>query len=196
MNVTGFYTFLFDSFVRSNTVLEGKDSIFYEGVLSQVQTLDNLADTEVYGIQTSVKIQPYKRLKITSTFNFQVGRDDFGDEIVTPSRHSNPWYGTTKVHYTKEKLSLVAYAAYSGKKRFDDLAPGERTKLELYAIDKNGNPYSPSWLTFNIKANYRFAEHWGISGGLENITDRRYRTFSSGLSAPGRNFILSLKASF
>jgi outer membrane receptor protein involved in Fe transport len=31
--------------------------------------------------------------------------------------------------------------------------------------------------------------------GVENIFDARYRTFSSGFSAPGRSLIVSLKAS-
>ncbi|MFT7154314.1 MAG: hemoglobin/transferrin/lactoferrin receptor protein, partial [Alteromonas macleodii] len=32
--------------------------------------------------------------------------------------------------------------------------------------------------------------------GVENISDQRYRPYSSGIVAPGRNFILSLKARF
>jgi hemoglobin/transferrin/lactoferrin receptor protein len=31
---------------------------------------------------------------------------------------------------------------------------------------------------------------------LENILDQHYKTFASGLSAPGRNFIVTLKARF
>jgi hemoglobin/transferrin/lactoferrin receptor protein len=31
---------------------------------------------------------------------------------------------------------------------------------------------------------------------IENLLDRNYRYFASGISAPGRNFIFSLKASF
>ena len=32
--------------------------------------------------------------------------------------------------------------------------------------------------------------------GLENILDVHYKTYSSGISAPGRNLILTLQASF
>jgi len=35
-----------------------------------------------------------------------------------------------------------------------------------------------------------------LSASLENITDQRYRTYSSGISAPGRNFIAAMKYSF
>jgi len=35
-----------------------------------------------------------------------------------------------------------------------------------------------------------------ISASLENFTDQRYRTYSSGISAPGRNFIAAVKYGF
>ncbi|MGM0667666.1 MAG: hypothetical protein ACQETA_10125, partial [Bacteroidota bacterium] len=62
--------------------------------------------------------------------------------------------------------------------------------------DDSGNNYSPAWCTLNIKAIYELTDMFAISAGVENITDRRYRPYSSGISAPGRNFILSLRASF
>ena len=63
-------------------------------------------------------------------------------------------------------------------------------------IDDNGNPWSPAWYTLNYKVMYAISDHVTISSGLENITDQRYRPYSSGIVAPGRNFILSVRASF
>lgn len=196
LNITGYYTILNNAFVRQDFQLNGQDSIIYEGVMSKVQALQNAAKTQVYGTQISLNIYPTKRIKLSSTFNYTVGEDQLDNGVSTSSRHATPWYGITKINYTKEKLNVVAYLAYSGKKKFKDLPPSEQSKTEIYAKDKDGNPYSPGWHTFNIKASYRFTKHWTISGGLENITDQRYRTYSSGLAAAGRNFILALKASF
>ena len=86
------------------------------------------------------------------------------------------------------------YANYSGSVAYDDLPDSEKAKDYIYAIDKNGNPYSPSYLTLNLKTSYRFTDHLLISTGLENITDKRYRPYSSGIVSPGRNFVISLKA--
>jgi hemoglobin/transferrin/lactoferrin receptor protein len=72
----------------------------------------------------------------------------------------------------------------------------EKGKTEIYAIDKNGNPYSPGWYTMNFKAMIQFASGFTITAGLENITDQRYRPYSSGIVAPGRNFILSVRYIF
>jgi hemoglobin/transferrin/lactoferrin receptor protein len=43
---------------------------------------------------------------------------------------------------------------------------------------------------------YEVNQHIQVSGGIENITDQRYRPYSSGIAAAGLNFILSLKAMF
>lgn len=51
-------------------------------------------------------------------------------------------------------------------------------------------------LTGSIGAVYRPSDSWGISAGIENLTDQRYRLYSSGISGPGRNFILSLWVNF
>jgi hemoglobin/transferrin/lactoferrin receptor protein len=34
-----------------------------------------------------------------------------------------------------------------------------------------------------------------LQAGIENITDKNYRYFASGFSAPGRNFIVAVRAS-
>jgi hemoglobin/transferrin/lactoferrin receptor protein len=66
----------------------------------------------------------------------------------------------------------------------------------MYALDADGNPYSPSWYTLNFKALYQITQNFSVSAGVENITDQRYRPYSSGISAPGRNFIIALRARF
>jgi hemoglobin/transferrin/lactoferrin receptor protein len=42
---------------------------------------------------------------------------------------------------------------------------------------------------------YALDERFTLSAGLENITDVRYRPYSSGMAAPGRNVVISLRAS-
>jgi hemoglobin/transferrin/lactoferrin receptor protein len=48
----------------------------------------------------------------------------------------------------------------------------------------------------NLKVQYQLAALLMLSAGVENLTDQRYRPYSSGIVAPGRNFIVALKASF
>jgi hemoglobin/transferrin/lactoferrin receptor protein len=64
----------------------------------------------------------------------------------------------------------------------------------LYARDENGNPYAPSWVIFNVNALYDLTPNIQLSAGVENLGDRRYRPYSSGITAPGRNVIVALRA--
>ena len=59
-------------------------------------------------------------------------------------------------------------------------------------LTKRGNPYSPSWYTLNLRTRYQINKSTQLSASLENITDQRYRTYSSGLAASGRNLIVAL----
>jgi hemoglobin/transferrin/lactoferrin receptor protein len=68
----------------------------------------------------------------------------------------------------------------------------ERTKDYIYAVDANGKPYSPSWYTLNFRSQYQLSHALILSMNLENITDQRYRSYSSGIVAPGINLILGL----
>jgi hemoglobin/transferrin/lactoferrin receptor protein len=73
------------------------------------------------------------------------------------------------------------------------MAPSETEKPYMYATDKNGNPWAPGWITLNFKVSYNMLKWVIINAGIENMLDSRYRPYSSGIAAPGRNFILSLR---
>lgn len=193
LDVTGYYTILDNAIVRRNFTLNGADSLMYDGVQSRVQALQNAATANVYGIQTGMELNVNRDLKLSSDFNFQKGEEELDDGSTSPSRHAAPWFGVTRLTYQKNDLNLELNSYYQGEKAHEDLSVSERDKTEIYALDENGNTYAPSWYTLNFKALYTFNESYTVSAGLENITDQRYRPYSSGVSAPGRNFILSLQ---
>ncbi|MEZ4800172.1 MAG: TonB-dependent receptor [Flavobacteriales bacterium] len=85
---------------------------------------------------------------------------------------------------------------YQAEKPYADLPEEEKEKTEIYAKDKDGNNYSPSWYTLNLKTMYKVSDDITVSGGIENITDQRYRPYSSGISGAGRNVVLSLQVKF
>ncbi|MEJ2006189.1 MAG: TonB-dependent receptor, partial [Cyclobacteriaceae bacterium] len=93
-------------------------------------------------------------------------------------------------------FGFILYSDFSGKRSFDNMPVEEIGKPHLYASDKNGNPFAPGWYTVNIKCNFDAGKHILISGGIENITNQRYRPYSSGLAGPGINFIAGLTAKF
>ncbi len=196
VDVTGYYTFLQNALVRRDFTLNGQDSIVYEGQLSQVQAVQNAASAFVYGVQAGVEIKLPKGFAILSKFNYQKGMEELADGTTSPLRHAGPWFGSSHVTYSKNKLKLDLYAIYNGAIQNQNLAQEEQSKDFLYAADGNGLPYSPSWYTLNFKAIYQFDKHFQLSTGLENITNQRYRPYSSGLVAAGINYILSVRGMF
>jgi len=196
LNLNGYYTLLKNALVRRDYTLNGFDSIVYDGTLSRVQAIQNAAVANVYGLQTAIQVILPSGFGFSSDFNYQKGEEELDDGTRSPSRHAAPWFGVSRLTYNINKLSIQLYVVYSGEKKYEDLPEEEKGKPEIYAIDANGNPYSPGWYTLNFKAMYRFMDHLSVSAGIENLTDQRYRPYSSGIAAPGRNFIFSLKANF
>lgn len=193
-DLTAYYTILDNAMVRRNFTLNGLDSIIYAGELSQVQAIQNAAQANVWGIQAGVEIKIPGGFGFSTRFNYQKGEEEIDDGSTSPLRHAGPWFGSTHLTYTVQKLKLDLYAIYNGEVSYDNLAEEEKGKAYLYAVDKNGNPYSPSWYTVNFKAMYQLTDALSISSGVENLTDQRYRPYSSGIAAAGRNFILALRA--
>lgn len=196
VDLTGYYTNLQNALVRRDFTLNGLDSIDYAGTLSQVQAIQNAAVATVYGIQAGIEAKLGKGFGFSTDFNYQKGEEELDNGITSPSRHSAPWFGISRFTYSEQNLSLQLSAEYSGEKKFADLPEEEQGKPEIYAIDPDGTPYSPGWYALNFNAMYRFTDHMSVSAGIENLTDQRYRPYSSGIVAPGRNFILSLRANF
>jgi hemoglobin/transferrin/lactoferrin receptor protein len=196
VDVSGFYTSLQEAMVRRDFTLNGEEYILYDGVLSRVQAVQNAAVANVFGVQAGIDVRLPSGFSFSSDLSFQEGEEELDDGTTSPSRHAAPLFGVSRLSYEAGKLRLQLYAIYQAERDHDDLAEEEKAKTEIYAADKNGNTYAPAWYTLNFKALYRLTESWSVSAGVENITDRRYRPYSSGISGPGRNFILSLGANF
>jgi len=193
---TAYYTILQNAMVRRDFQLNGLDSMMYDGEMSKVQAIQNAAVAHVYGVQLGVEIKLPKGFGFESDFNYQKGEEELDDGTTSPSRHAAPQFGVTRLSYHTGKLDMQFYAQYCGEVSYKNLPEEEKSKTEIYAKDENGDPYSPAWYTLNFKAMYQLNNTFTISAGLENITDQRYRPYSSGIVAPGRNFILALRANF
>lgn len=196
LDVTGFYNFLDNALVRRDFKFNGQDSIVYDGALSRVQAIQNVAFAKVYGVQAGIEVSLPLGFGISSRYNWQKGSEELDDETEAPLRHSPPSFGITRFSYNRSGLRTELYAMYNGEIPNERLAPEEQGKEFMYAIDADGNPFSPAWFTLNFKAQYRMNNGTSLMMGLENILNERYRPYSSGIVAPGRNFIVSLRKQF
>lgn len=196
IDLTGFVTYLDNALVRRPFQLNGEDEIIYDGELSQVLAIQNAAFTEVYGIQAGFEWALSRNWVLTSRYNWQKGTEELDNATQSPSRHAAPAFGLTRLTYTHKDLRVELTSQYSAERSFENMPAEEKSKTFIYAQDENGNPYSPAWTLFNLNASYQVFSFLQVNAGVENMGNLRYRPYSSGIVAPGRNFTLSLKASF
>ena len=193
---TAFYTYLNDAMVRRDFNLNGETEIDYQGEPSRVQAIQNTAKAHVYGFESGIEIDLSVALRFSSQISITEGKEEQEDGSTAALRHAAPVFGNTHLIWHKKRLKFDLFAEYNGQFDYEDLAPSEQGKAYLYAIDDNGNPYSPSWYSLNLTGQYEFSKNLLTTASLENITDQRYRTYSSGIAAAGRNLILALRYSF
>ncbi|GAA4300035.1 TonB-dependent receptor [Aestuariibaculum suncheonense] len=196
LDLTGYYTSLQNAMVQRDYQLNGENTIIYDGEESQIQAIQNAAVAHVYGVQAGIEVKLPSNFMFFSDINYQKGEEELDDGSTSASRHAAPLFGVTRIRYQKKDLTLELNTMYQGSKRFDDLPISEQDKDEIYAKDANGNNYAPSWYTLNLKTMYKINETFSLSGGVENLTDQRYRPFGSGISGAGRNVIMALRVDF
>lgn len=196
IDVSAFYTLLDQALVRRDFTFNGQDSILYAGEMSKVLSIKNAASAVVYGIQAGAELKLGAGFALYSHLTWQKGEEELDDGSKSPLRHAAPLFGISRLSFSHDRVRMELYANYSAAVTFDKMPQEEITKDYMYAIDKDGNPWSPSWYSLNFKAMYQLNDQFMISGGIENLTDRRYRPYSSGLVAPGRNLIFALQMKF
>ncbi len=196
IDLTGFFTLLDNAMVRRPFALDGESFIEYDGELSQVLAIQNASSARVYGIQAGLEWALSSRFLLTSRYNWQRGTEELDDESRSPSRHAAPAFGLTRLTYSLNRVKIELSSLYSASVPFDRMPQEERGKPLLYVSDDQGRPYSPSWVIVNLNSSLQISRSITFTAGIENIGDSRYRPYSSGLAAPGRNFVFSLKGGF
>jgi hemoglobin/transferrin/lactoferrin receptor protein len=150
--------------------------------------ITNTGRAHIYGGTINIKANITKRIGIVQTFTWTAG-EDLDNHV--PLRHVAPAFGKTSIFFKTEKLRAELYSQYNAWMHYDDLAPEEQGKSYLYTSDG-----TPAWYTLNLRGSYELNDIIQVSAAVENIIDYHYRPYSSGISAPGRNFILAVRANF
>ena len=191
-----FYTYLVDALVRRDYLFNGDSQIVYNGELSNVQAMQNAAKAYVYGFEFGLEAFLTENLSLASNLTLTEGIEEEDDGTDSPARHVAPTFGDVHLIFRNQYLKTDLFLNFNGEIANDDLATSEQVKTYIYAKDANGLPYSPSWYTLNLRTQYQLNKVWSISCSLENITNQLYRSYSSGIAAPGTNLILGVDYSF
>ncbi len=185
LEVVGFYTYLEDAIVRTGYQLNGEDSLYYDGDRYRITTNSNAGKAYIYGASMSFTSTLNKNIVLKGTLNYTKGQN-LTDDV--PLGHIPPIFGRTSLTYRKSRFFINTYIVAHGWKNVAEFSPfGEDNDGEAMAYGY------PSWWTANIKVGFQTGSNLKFILGVENLLDQFYKPYASGISAPGRNFILTVR---
>lgn len=184
--VIGFYNLYRDIIVTDAFLFNGEDSILYNGELSKVYANVNKSKAYTTGAFAAIQYNLSDFLSCSGTITYTLGRVQT-EPADQPLDHIPPVFGKVGLNYEKKMWRVELYSLFNGWKHLDDYSPSGEDNLQ-YATPEG----MPSWYTLNLSAAYSLSEKLKLKGGVENIFDRNYRVFASGISAPGLNIYFAL----
>lgn len=207
-----YYTIFRNGLVKAPFSLNGQDSIDYNGVKSQVMATQNVSKAYVFGFTAAIDVRIARGLKGNANVNYCEGRFKTDPAELTtiyekqpdgkyalvkrnvsskPLDHIPPVTGKIALNYEYKILSTSIYSLFNGRKFLNKYNPDGEDNAQYATVDG-----TPSWITLNWKASVNVMRNLQVQAGIENILDRNYRYFASGFSAPGRNFIIGIRANW
>jgi hemoglobin/transferrin/lactoferrin receptor protein len=188
----GYYTRIAQLLVDGPGVYNGSDSFDFEGQRTPVFQMGNSALGYVTGGYFAAKIQLLSNLFADINYNSTFGRYRINEKSAwVPLDHIAPDHGRVGLRWSSNHWQWEAFMLFNGRKVKREYSPSGEDNAQ-YAPGGE----TPAWQTYNVRASWMVNKYITASFAAENILDLNYRTFSSGISASGRNLVLSLSASF
>lgn len=186
-----YYSYLNNAMIRAPYTWDGADSVYFDGEYSQVLAIQNLDYAWMWGYHFSLRTDLSNNMHWTVGLSHPFGTDSNGERL----RHVSPLNANSQLTYQKSKWRGHISVKYNSAVAAEDMPYSERSKTDIYAINEDGQPYSPAWFSVDLQTSYAINKFITARMGVENIMDVRYRPYSSGISMPGRALFVSLKGS-
>ena len=178
-----------DAIVQADATLNGDTVLVIDGDTARIQMNQNLDRAWVRGARIEVTGKLWPKTSLRAVCNWTLGTSLDDDE--TPLSHMPPTFGMVELSRKGEIARISASLQYALAKDAEDFGPGSTDNLQE-ALSTG----TPGWSTFNIEAALQLTDRMDFRLSALNLLDVHYRTFGSGISAPGRNFRGTLSARF
>jgi hemoglobin/transferrin/lactoferrin receptor protein len=187
-NLSAYYTILEDAIIKQAFTLNNQDSIWYDGEYLPIVANQNEQQARIYGFYAKTNISLSQNWNWTNTINKTIG---IIQEDQSPLDHIPPLFAKSELQWKKNKHSIRFYSLFNDWKRVDEYSNNGSDNLNEATEDGN-----PRWWTLNLSYVAKISTTTTVQLALENILDVHYKTYSSAISSPGRNVIISLNSSF
>lgn len=187
-DMAGFYTRVFEIMTKDFISINGQDSININGESLTLVSNVNNGTADIFGVFAAVRLNLSRSLSISSTATITKAKFIENDD---PVPHIPPFYGRTSVDYKSGKMKVSIYSQYNGLKALEDAS--ELTDNPDEGLPGVGNP---AWYTLNASMFIYPFNNLRIQLAVQNVMDVHYKTFASGISAPGRNLMATVYFNF
>lgn len=187
LNFQVFNTHITNAISRAYGSLNGVDSIIFDGELMRVQMTKNISSATINGLNFYGKYSVNTQLSFVGHCNFLKGSTNENK----PLSHIPPFNANIAIKYNYKKNAFEIKSKYSAWKYTHEFDMEGVDNLE-----EATNDGVPMWYTINLFYRNQIDNTTTLGVGIENIMDMHYKTFASGISASGRNLILSLYSKF
>jgi outer membrane receptor protein involved in Fe transport len=179
-----YYSDLNDLLASADDRYQGSDFIEINGRLFKVKSKQNIGSGYITGLEHAFHYRISAPFIIRGHLTYTYGQNKSANE---PIGGIPPLYGLLGIRYKHARFNLDSYIRFAGQQ--DRLSDDD---LDDLRIPEGG---TPGWYTLNLRAHLPLTPHFRLHLGIENILDRNYREHGSGINAPGRNFIISVRFS-
>jgi hemoglobin/transferrin/lactoferrin receptor protein len=184
--------------------LNGEDSLMYDGRLTPVFQLKNVALGEISGLYLNAKVRLVQALWFSGSVTQTKGIYRLDEAAAEqPLDHIPPVYGQASLRWNGAGWFAEAQCLFNGMKKAQDYSSsGEdnQDKQPIGLADINGDGkadgFNPAWQCWNLRGGYQHKSGFSATMAIENVLDLHYRYFASGMSAAGRSVNVSLAYSF
>jgi len=166
--------------------LNNESQLFIDGEYATIQRNENLGNAIIKGARFEINAQILKNLNFHGVANFTKGTRLISQ---APISHIPPMFGRTSIEFYKKDWSIEGFVLFNGVKNIEDYGPGGTDNPQEALLAG-----TPSWWTLNIESHFEIYKNIRAQVGLTNLLDMHYKTFSSGISAPGRGAFIAIHA--
>ena len=149
----------------------------------------NLGNRFIHGFSIDGYNDLNKNLKINYSLTYTEGDNN---ESYGPLPSISPLFGSLSLSYIYKDLKIQSVFKFSDSKDPNEYSLGGEDGLEEtpFIINQDGIKSflgAPKWSDLSIYASKKVSSNSTLRLGISNIFDIHYRTFASGISAPGRS---------
>lgn len=145
----------------------------------------NAADSTIHGVEAGANFEVTGNVTASAVLNYTWGEQRVVGSPTEPADRIPPLSGRLNIAYDP-----------GGDFRIDGWLRFAAEQDRLSARDVRDVRIDPTgtggWGVLGARASWVYRD-WQFTVGLDNLLDKRYRAHGSGLDAPGRNLIVSLR---